>query len=158
MTDARNSVRDDPIVSDAAIRKVLAHEMDRAIVRREFTRKELAEASGVNIHTIDAIRTGDMGKQRRVTLEDAFSISHALGDRAVNALLGRIGYVARKLDDPDTIQPMQIAADGMQHLATIARAAADGRIDHTERPMTTEAADMLIATVLPLSSHGRVGE
>jgi transcriptional regulator with XRE-family HTH domain len=156
MTQRSNSVRNDPIVSDAAIRKVLRREMDRAInIDREFTRQELAEESGVNIHTLDAIRSNDTAKQRRVTLEDAFSIAHTLGERTVNALLSRIGYVARRVDDPDAAQPMQIAADGMQHLATIARAAADGWIDHTEAQATTEAADMLIATILPLSSHGR---
>ena len=37
----------------------------------------------------------------------------------------------------------------------IGQAAADNRIDHTERPRTTEAADNLIATIVPLSSAGR---
>jgi len=154
MSQDSNSVRNDPIISDAAIRKVLAREMDRAInIDREFTRTELATESGVNIHTIDAIRTNDFAKHRRVTLEDAFSIAHTLGERTMNALLSRLGYVARRIDDPEAAQPMQVVADGMVQLAVIAGAAADGKIDHTEEPMTTEAADRLIAVVLPLSSH-----
>lgn len=49
----------------------------------------------------------------------------------------------------------QIAADAMGHLSVIARNAADGRIDHTEEAETAEAADQIIATVLPLSSAGK---
>jgi tellurite resistance protein len=49
---------------------------------------------------------------------------------------------------------MVMTAAAMQHLSVIATAAADGRIDHVERPAVREAADMLIATVLPVSSHG----
>ena len=39
----------------------------------------------------------------------------------------------------------------------LAACAADGRIDHTERPDCQQAADLIIATVLPLASAGQRG-
>lgn len=47
-----------------------------------------------------------------------------------------------------------IVATALPHMATIATAAADGRIDHIEAPLCRDAADTIIATFLPLSSAG----
>jgi len=153
-----NAAQSGPIVSDERIRDTLRRQIDRAYtIDRSFTRASLASETGVNVYTLDAIMSRDPAKQRRVTMEDAFSIASVLGDRAVNALLALMGYAGRRLDDPDAMQPMLIAATAMAHLSTIATAAADGRIDHTEQPGCQEAADMIIATVLPMSSAGRQG-
>ena len=157
MTDD-NSAQSGAILSDERIRDTLRRQIDRAYtVDRSFTRATLAAETGVNVYTLDAIMSRDPAKKRRVTMEDAFSIASVLGDRAVNSLLALIGYAGRRLDDPDALQPMLIAATAMAHLSTIATAAADGRIDHTEQPGCQEAADMIIATVLPMSSAGRQG-
>ncbi len=151
-----NSAQTDAIVSDARVRDTLRRQIDRAYnVDRSFTRATLASESGVSVHTIDQIMSRSPEKHRRVAMEDAFSIASVLGERAVNSLLALIGYAGRRLDDPDAMQPMLIAATAMAHLSTIATAAADGRIDHTEQPGCQEAADMIIATVLPMSSAAR---
>lgn len=94
------------------------------------------------------------GKQPPLNV--ALSICVVLGKPAVNAVLSLIGYGgAAPFDEPVANQPMQIVANGMKHFAVIANAAADNRIDHTEERVTTEAADALIAEILPLSSAGK---
>jgi hypothetical protein len=153
---ASTSAQTGPIVSDERIRDTLRRQIERAYnVDRSFSRATLASESGVSVHTLDQIMSRNPEKKRRVTMEDAFSIAQLLGDRAVSALLSTIGYTARRMDEPNALQPMLIAATAMAHLSTIATAAADGRIDHTEQPGCQEAADMIIATVLPMSSAGR---
>ena len=152
----RPSVPREPLVSDARAREALRRELDRAInVEHTLTRAQLASESGVNIHTVDQLLSRDPGKQRRVCLADALSLASVLGERTVSALIAPIGYAAHRPDEAPDDAPMLIAAHGMAQLATIAAAAADGRIDHTERPGVEEAADLLIATVLPLSSAGQ---
>ena len=150
------SARNEPIVSDETVRETLRRQIDRAVntTPRAFTRSSLAQESGVNVHTIDSILTRDPAKQRRVSLSDALSIASVLGERAVNAILADIGFVASPLDEAEDGCPMVMTAEAMKHLSVIAGAAADGRIDHIEAPIVREAADMLIATVLPVSSHG----
>jgi hypothetical protein len=156
MTQRNNSVRTGPVVSDERFREEIRLELDRSInIDRRFTRKELAEKSGVNIHTIDQLLSRQVEKHRRIALEDAMSLAWVLGERAINAVLAVIGFVASPVDDPDEISPAQIVADGLADFSVIATAAADGRIDHVERPRVRDAADHLIATVLPLSSHGQ---
>lgn len=158
MMQRSESVQTSPVISDALLREPIRLELDRAInIERRFTRTQLAESSGVNIHTIDAMLSRNPDKHRRLALEDAMSLAWVLGERAINAVLAIIGFIASPLDDPDEVQPMQIVADAIGHLGVISRAAADNRIDHTEEPETREAADQLIATVLPLSSAGRKG-
>jgi hypothetical protein len=153
MTQRSNSVREEPIVSDARIRDVMRRLVDSAVnIERVTTRQGLANDSGVNIHTIDALLSRDEAKHRPIRLEVALSLAAAIGERAVNSLVGVIGYAAAPLDGEDELRPMQLVADMMQPLATIAAAAADGRFDHTELPACTEAADLIIATILPLSS------
>ncbi|MGE4321949.1 MAG: hypothetical protein AB7E60_02845 [Sphingobium sp.] len=156
MTHRSNTVRNEPIVSDETIRGTMRRQINQAIniAPRRFTRQTLAQESGVNVHTIDSILSRDEAKHRRIALADALSIASVLGERAVNAILADIGFVARPLDEAGDACPMQMTATAMQHLSVIATAAADGRIDHVERPVVQEAADMLIATVLPVSSHG----
>ena len=149
----RDNAQSSPIVSDERVRDVLRRHIGTAInVERTLTRQQVAEDSGVNVHTIDAITSRDPGKNRRICFGDAMSIAYVIGPRAVNALLALIGWVGKSLDEPDQVNPMTIAAESMQHLAVIAAAAADGRIDHTEQSSTQHAADLLIATVMPLSS------
>lgn len=112
--------------------------------------QQLEGVSGVKARAIKSYRV----EGREPSLSAALSLAVALGEPAVNAVLSIIGYGARALGDADEKQPMQIAADAMAQLAVIASAAADGRIDHTERPAVTEAADAIIATILPLASAG----
>ena len=151
-----NSVQDQLVVSDDDVRDAVRSALHTAInVERQTTRAKVAADSGVNIHTIDAWLSRNVEKRRPISFAQALSVMHALGPRAVNSLLALIGYSGARLEGEDELQPMQIVADALGHLGTIGQAAADGRIDHTEEPGTTVAADMLIATVLPLSSAGR---
>lgn len=156
MTQRTNSVQNGEIVSDTAIREVLRRILHHAIhIDRRFTRQSLAAESGVSVHQIDQLVSTVAEKQRRVSLADAMSLCVVLGPRAINILLAQIGYIAQPLDDPDTPDLRTLVADGLRHFSVIADAAADGVIDHTEEPSTTEAADGLIATILPLSSAGK---
>lgn len=152
-----DNAQNKPLVSDAKLRETMRRLLHRAMrVDRAFTRATLAAESGVNIYTIDQIVAPSPEKHRRITVEDAFSITCVLGEAAVNALLATIGYGgATPLDETETMQPVTIVTTAMQQLGRIAKAAADNRIDHTEERDTAEAADILIATVLPLSSAGR---
>jgi hypothetical protein len=139
--------------SDERIRAVLGRHIKRAYDRRLFTRATLASESGVHISQIDQIVSHDPAKQRRVTAEDALNLAYALGESAVMALMGCIYYAAFRPARTDAT-PSQIVADGMRQLTIIAEAAADGRIDHTERHGCIEAADRLIMLVSPISSVG----
>ena len=149
----QTSARDGAIVSDERIRNALRHHIGRAInVDRSFTRAQLANDSGVNIHAIDGILSTDPAKHRRVSMEDGLSLAFTLGEPAIRSLLALFGWTGCPLGDEARLMPMMIAATAMQHLSTIATAAADGIIDHREGPACEEAADLIIATVRPLSS------
>lgn len=115
-----------------------------------WTDDSLSAASGVPARTIKSYRV----EGKEPSLSNALSLAVILGPAAINSMLAMIGYVARPLDDADAVSPSQIVADGLRSFSVIASAAADGRIDHTEAPMCREAADQIIATVLPLSSAG----
>lgn len=149
MTQVKSAVDDAPIVGPDRVRSVLQGILRAA--QRDWTDEALEAASGVKARTIKAYRV----EGKEPSLSNALSLAVVLGARAINPMLATIGYVARPLDEADELQPMTIAATALSHLSTIATAAADGRIDHVELPGCMEAADLLIATVLPLSSHGR---
>ena len=111
----------------------------------------LEEISGVPARTIKSYRV----EGREPSLSNALSLALALGPRAVNSILSLIKYAGQPLDEvEEPIPPAQIMAAVLPHLSTIASAAADGRVDHTEAPACRAAADAIIAAVLPLSSAG----
>ena len=116
-----------------------------------FTRTSLAAESGVNLHTIDSIVSHDAAKHRRIACEDALNLAYTLGEVAVSALLGCIRYTASRASSED-MQPAQMVAQILPHVAVIAGAAADNRIDHTEVAGCRDAADHIISIVTPLSS------
>lgn len=149
-----NAVRSSGLASDERIRNALRRHIQRAYDGGEFTRATLAEESGVSLCQLDQIMASDPSKHRRITAEDALNLAYTLGGNAVNAVLATIRYSGKRLDDADQQSVHLIVASGLQHFSTIATAAADGRIDHTERPRCQDAADQIIATVLPLSSAG----
>jgi hypothetical protein len=142
------SVPDGECAIDDRICEALSKILQR-VQREGKTDEDLEHDSGVNRHTIKAYRL----QSRKPSLGAGLMIASAVGGWAVNRVLSCIQYGnAKPLGEEDTVQPMQLVADAIGHLGVIGQAAADGRIDHTEAPMTTEAADKLIATVLPLSS------
>jgi len=144
------SADDVPLVSPQSVCETVQSIL-RAAQVAGWTDDALEQATGLKARRIKSYRV----EGKEPSLSAALSLAVVLGTRHLNTMLARIGYIARPLDEADELQPMQIAADAMGHLSTIARAAADNRIDHSEKPVTTEAADMLIATVLPLSSAGQ---
>lgn len=154
MSNRSNTAQSGSITSDERIRNVLSRHIRKAYDTRSFTRASLAEESGVSVHQIDQIVSHDPARQRRVAAEDMLNLAYTLGDGAVNAVLAEISYTARRSSDVDMLAPMMIAATAMQGLSVIAIAAADGRIDHMEQPSCRDAADLIIATVKPLSSLG----
>lgn len=149
MLQSSNSADDGEIVSPDRVRFTIQGIL-RAAQAQGWTDDSLAAASGVKASTIKGYRV----EGKEPSLSKALSLAVVIGPGAINPLLAMIGYAARPLDEADAITPMQMTAQAMQHLSTIASAAADGRIDHIERPLVRQAADMLIATVLPVSSHG----
>jgi hypothetical protein len=150
-----DAVQSTAITSDERIRNALRRQIQRAYDKGDFSRASLAQESGVNIHTIDSIVSRDASKHRRVAAEDALNLAYTLGDEAVSAVMATIRYTAQRADAPEPVCVPSIVAEGLQHFTVIAQAASDGRIDHTEKPACEQAADALIATVLPLSSAGR---
>lgn len=111
----------------------------------------LESLSRVKARTIKSYRVE--GKQP--SLGAALSIAAVLGEWAVNRLLAVIAYQGQPLEAADALKPNAIVADVAKDLSVLAIAAADGRFDHTEMPSVTDAADHIIATVLPLSRAGR---
>ena len=142
-------------VSDPALcsrEKVCSHL--QAILRAaqtRFTDAQLEQLSGVPARAIKSYRIE--GKEPPLSV--ALSLAVVLGEGAINSIMSLIGYVARPLDEPGDLCVNSLVATGLQHFSTIATAAADGRIDHTEAPLCREAADMIIATVMPLSTAGQ---
>lgn len=154
MSACSNSAQSGCIVSDDRIRNVLKRHIRKALDLNVFSRATLSAESGVSIHQLDQIMSSDANKQRRVTAEDALCLAYTLGDEAVAALMATIFYQTYRAADAQALEPMLIAATAMEGLSVIAKAAADGRIDHIERPICRDAADLIIATVKPLSSLG----
>lgn len=114
-----------------------------------WTDETLMQASGVHKRTIKSYRVD--GKEP--SLSNALSLAVVMGERAVNLILSVIGYGgAKPLDEADALHLPSLVANGLINFSTIAHAAADGQIDHLERPRCREAADQLIALVMPLSS------
>lgn len=157
MTQCSTSAPNGPLFSDERFRNTLRRRIDVAInVTHDFTRAQLANESGVNVHTIDGILSADAAKKRRVAIEDAMSIAWVLGEDTVNALLMVMRYGgATPLDSVPRADLSQIVPNGLADFAVIAAALGDGRIDHTEEVGTTAAADRLIKAMLPLSSAGK---
>jgi hypothetical protein len=143
------SVIDDRTEVDDRVEVAISAILGRAL-REGKTYADLESDTGVKASTLKAYN----GKHRHPSLAAGLMIAAGIGDWAVNKLVNIIRYQAQPLDEADGLQPMQIVADALQHLGVIGQAAADNRIDHTERPRTTEAADQLIATIVPLSSAG----
>ena len=153
MSTCSNSVQSTPIVSDERIRNSLRRHYDVAVnIRRTTTREQLATDSGVKLTQIDAIMSQDVAKQRRIKIEDAFSIAATLGESAVNSLIAEMGYTGARRIQAGAPDYSNIVCDALKDMAVIANSLADLRIDHSERRPTGEAVDHLIATVLPLSS------
>jgi hypothetical protein len=128
-----------------AVRRVL----DEAR-RRGITRAELAALTGIGERTIKSYQVD--GKEP--SLGNGLALVAACGPWAVSALLAVIHYAARPLDEGDELALGALVAEGIGQFARIAEAAADGRIDHTEEPACREAADRIIARLVPLSSAG----
>lgn len=144
------SVSDFPIVDPDRVRQVVQGLL-RAAQQKGWSDALLKEASGLSPRTIKSYRID--GKQP--SLANALALALVLGKPAVNTLLAIIGYGgASPLDEPEAIKPHQIVAELLPHVSTIAMAAADGLIDHTEMPDCRVAADNIIRIALPLSSAG----
>jgi len=122
----------------------------RAATAKGWTDAQLSELSGVPARTIKSYRV----EGKEPSLSNALSLALIIGPQAINTMLAAIGYVARPLDEADSLCPAKVVADGLAAFSVIANAAADGRIDHVEAVACREAADTIIATVLPLATAG----
>lgn len=147
MSKCSTSADDFEIVSPDRVRSVMQGVL-RAAQASGWTDQALEQASGVKARAIKSYRV----EGKELPLSSALSLAVVLGPRALNPLLALIGYVATPLDEPDAANPVHAMASAMQHFAVFAEAAKDGRIDHIEKPDCTEAADMIIAEMIPFSS------
>jgi hypothetical protein len=138
-----------PLVGHDRVRKVVQGLLRAA--QSEWTDETLEGVTGICRRTIKSYRV----EGKEPSLANALSLAVVLGQPALNSILALIGYVARPLDEADAMNPALIVASILPHVSTIARAGADGRIDHTEAPDCEDAADQIIASVLPLSSVGK---
>ncbi len=151
MTQRNNAGPDFGVVSPDRVRNTVVA-MIGAARASGWTIESIASASGVKRDTIK----GWLADGKEPSLSKALSVAVVLGERAVNTVLAIIGYGgATPLDEPDTPDLHQLVAAGLGDFHVIAAAAADGRIDHTEEAPVQEAADHLIASLLPLSSARR---
>lgn len=147
----QSSVSDVALAGRERVRLVLQGLL-RGAQASGWTDESLSGACGVPARTIKSYRVD--GKEPCLT--NALSLAVVLGKTAINAILAIIGYGgATPLDEADDINVNEMVASGLRHFTTIATAAADGRIDHSEEPDCTAAADQIIATFLPLSSSAR---
>lgn len=127
----------------------------RAAQAANWTDDMLASATGIPARTIKSYRT----EGKEPSIGNVLILCDVLGPDAMNAILAAIGWGgAHPLDEATGINVAKLVADLLPHISTIAQAAADGRIDHTEEPACRDAADHIIATVIPLSSAAGVGK
>lgn len=156
MATRLNTAENSAIVTRDRVTDAIRTEL-RTVVTIERTRsvEQIAAASGVPVRAIRTYMANDPGELREPPLSAALSIAVVLGSRAVNVILALIGYVGQPVDEVEEAAPMELVAGAMAEMATIARAAADNRFDHTERPVIREAADHMIEILTPISSLGR---
>lgn len=148
---ASNPSVPDPAIAGRNRVRIVVQGLLRSAQQSGWTDEALHAASGVPARTIKSYRVD--GKEPCLT--NVLSLACVLGAPAVNALLALIGYGgATPLDEADDLNVNAIVAAGLAQFSIIATAAADGRIDHLEMPGCREAADQIIATVLPLASAG----
>lgn len=143
------AVADVGLVSPESVRNRVQAVL-RAAQAEGWTDPMLESLSGVPARTIKSYRA----EGKEPSLSNALSLAVVIGPKALNPLLALIGYVAKPLDEADALNPNLIVASILPHVSTIATAAADGRIDHLERPNCQQAADQIIEAVMPLSSAG----
>lgn len=146
-----------PEQGSASVSPLIGHDRVRLVVQAmlraaalNWTDAMLEEASGVPARTIKSYRI----EGKEPSLANWLSLACVLGGPGLNPLLAMIGWTGRALDEADELNLPELVAAILRDASTIAAAAADGRIDHTEKPRCREAADMIIATVMPLSSAG----
>lgn len=147
------SVQSECLVSDEKLQDWMNHEIHCVLhVERSMSREELADKAHISVAMLDAIRKTGEGR-RKITPGMALSLCYAMGERRVNGLLAHIGFggASRLGDEPDT-DIRNIVVSVLPELAKIGECAKDGRIDHTEEPITRPAADMIISQLIPLSS------
>jgi hypothetical protein len=137
-----------PLVSPDRVREKVQAVL-RAAQANGFTDADIEQLSGVSARCVKSYRV----ENREPSLSHALSILCVVG--GLNPVLSLVGYCARPLDESDALHVNAVVAKGLQHFTVIAEAAADGRIDHIEAPKCQDAADQIIATVLPLSSAGQ---
>ena len=142
-----------PAVAPNSVNSVIAGLVRAAISRNGgWTYETLAQATGLKPRRLMSwVHEG-----KEPSLSGALSLAMVLGENAVNAILGVISYKgAVPLDNAPADCPLDSAVAVMSSLSVFMRAASDRRIDHTEERAATEAADLIIAEMVPFSSAGK---
>lgn len=143
-----NSADDAPIIGHDRVCAVIAGLL-RAAQARGLSDHALESMTGLSARRIKSYRV----ENKEPSLSAALSLALALGPDALNAVLALVGYAARPLDDPDDAAPGLIVAELIDATAVVARAAADGRFDHTERSDVSKARARIVSAAMALPEN-----
>jgi len=154
MPHRSNSANETSLVSRDRVIETMAKIIRKEVyVRQSITLAKLAEDSGIEKRVLDSWLADSPEQQREPKLSAALSVAWVLGKPAVNAVMAMIGYGAAQLGDSEASGPAKDAVEMLENVTRFVRCASDNVIDHTEKPITTEAADNVIALALPYSSR-----
>lgn len=116
-----------------------------------WTLDRIAQTSGVSDSTIK----GWVLEDKEPSLSRALSVGVVIGKRAINSIIGIVGYGgATPFDEPGRPDFVTMIPGSLEDLGIIAAATARGGLDHTTEPAARAAADRIIARLLPISSAG----
>lgn len=152
MTHCDKSVGDNTIVSrDRAVETIRRVLRKAIIIDNRFTVASLAARTGIKPRRLESYMSET--EDREPPLSVALSIMEILRDTAVNDVLAVISYVGQPVDARGLASPAADAVAAMESVTRFARCAIDNHIDHTEKPVATEAADNVIELMAPYSSR-----
>ena len=117
-----------------------------------YDEERLEELTGIKARTIRSYRC----ESKEPSLSTALKLWFVLGPKYSDPVLKLLGCRLVLIEEHDMRQDMaRITSEGLEAFAVIAKAAADGRIDHTELPGVQDACDQLIRLLLPLAKMGQ---
>jgi hypothetical protein len=153
VTDS-NSAFDYPLPSPEAAETHIIHCLALLIGRgKRFSVNDVSIGTGIPERTVSSwLETHD---PREPKAKHLLLLCGFFGTEWTSKVLGPVGQVSQPIRSADAIRPADILVGVLSDLSVIGKAASDNRIDHTEEPACREAADRIIAAMVPISSVGR---
>lgn len=117
-----------------------------------YTDDRLEALTGISVRTLRSYRCE--GKEPSLT--NALLLWYVLGPKYSDPVLSLLDCRLVLIEEHDLrLEMSRITSQGLEAFAIIAKAAADGRIDHTEAPAVQDAANELIRLCLGLAHGGK---